>query len=195
MSFFTIPSHRIASNKETTTKGAFPIINASSPISSRKTNNASVGIDLWLAKFHTQLYHSHTSRFVLLLEHEILLIQTDISHILPHCKQYQDGQRRLPIILLESVSFMSFPLVSRLSLAVVLIGVLKCFEDVIPNFFSNSQAYFGCDIKIPESVCLNCNPRKKESSPAMLMSNSRVNLSANLSVKISKVEPNTISST
>ena len=52
------------------------------------------------------------------------------------------------------------------------IGVAMCLALFIPNFFNNSFVYFSWLRKISSIVCLICSPKKKDSPPIILISNS-----------------------
>ena len=86
------------------------------------------------------------------------------------------------------------PVSSFDSFNVVLIGVLKCLAFSRRNLFTRLFAYLDCEIKIPFYVCFTYKPKKKLSSPTMLISNSSLVWLTSSYTFESEVEPNTISS-
>ena len=65
---------------------------------------------------------------------------------------------RLPIMLRYSLSSKSFPEESKLSLTDVLIGVLECFEEFIPNLFKRLLGILRLRKKYPVVTLLDLKP-------------------------------------
>ena len=98
-------------------------------------------------------------------------------------------------MLLYNVESILTPLSPFESFNVVLIGVLKCLAFSRPKLFTRYFAYLDYEIKIPLPVCFTCKPKKKLSSPTMLILNSSIIWLINSYTFEGVVEPNTISST
>ena len=77
-----------------------------------------------------------------------------------------------PIMPLYIVESMNLPFSSLSSLMDELIGVFIVLDSSMLNLLGRSLIYFSWLMKVPSFSCLIWSPRKKLSSPIMLISNS-----------------------